>query len=118
MANTPEPYSSFDDALSNMNETHLHCRDYGHSWRPHTARFLRREQVYEQTLRCTRCRTARRRTISADGDIVGSSYDYAEHYLVKGVGRLTGHERAALRLASVNADMRTTPTPLRRKAAS
>jgi hypothetical protein len=95
----------FDEAIGHMSESHLHCRDYGHSWRPYAARHVPSERVYEQTLRCSRCRTLRERLLDERGNVVSSHYNYAEHYLVKGMGRLDGEERGLIRLASVTADL-------------
>lgn len=79
----------------------LQCRDFGHSWRPHTARWDNEAHAYRTQLRCSRCRTIRVRWIGRTGQQLGASYDYADGYMVKGVGRLTGTDRDALRLASV-----------------
>lgn len=88
-----------------MPESHLHCRDYGHAWRPFNARYLPDEQAYEQVLRCTRCRAQRFRVLDSRGTVLSSHYAYKRGYLVKGMGRLSAAERGAIRLASIRADM-------------
>lgn len=84
-----------------MQDTHLQCRDFGHSWRPFSARWVPEERCYESQLRCARCRTIRVRLIGQSGQLLGSHYDYADGYIVKGMGRLDGDERNMLRLESV-----------------
>lgn len=80
---------------------YLQCRDFGHSWRPYTARWDARENAYRTELRCSRCKTIRVRWIGPRGQQLDSRYDYSDGYLVKGIGRLTGSDRDALRLESV-----------------
>lgn len=101
-----DPEFDLEAAVSQMAETHLHCRDYGHGWRPHTARYLPNERAYEQTLRCTRCRTMRSRLLDSHGLVVSTHYTYPDHYLVKGMGYLAGEDRGLIRLASIEADLK------------
>lgn len=80
----------------------LLCRDLGHLWRPYTARFNPEENCYDRTMRCGRCHTERRQTLSLRGEVLSGHYDYAEGYTApKGQGRLTGNARGALRIESV-----------------
>lgn len=90
-----------EGAVNKMSVDHLQCRDFGHSWRPFSARWMPRENYYESQLRCARCHTIRTRWLSRTGAQVGGSYDYAEGYQIKGLGRLTGTDRDHVRLASV-----------------
>lgn len=92
-----------DAAIHGMSDSHLHCRDYGHSWRAFTAAYVAKERCYEQTLRCTRCRSLRRRLLDTHGTVISSHYDYQDGYLVHGMGRLAGDDRGLIRLASVQA---------------
>lgn len=95
-----------DAAIDSMPESHLHCRDYGHSWSPFTARKLAGARGgYEQHLRCSRCHTTRKRLLDRNGEIVSGGYDYADGYLVAGLGRLTGSDRGHIRVASVMATL-------------
>lgn len=87
--------------IERMTDNYLQCRDWGHSWRPYTASWDTAERCYISRLRCSRCRTQRVRYIGQAGQLLGSHYDYAAGYLVQGLGRLTGEDRAVLRLASV-----------------
>ena len=84
-----------------MDLTQVQCRDFGHSWRPYTARWISRYNQYESQQLCQRCSTIKTRFLSRTGEIVSSGYDYADGYLIKGLGRLTGHDRDEIRLASV-----------------
>jgi hypothetical protein len=102
---TPPPDFDLDQAIGRMSDAHLHCRDYGHSWRPFAAAYVAAQRAYEQTLRCVRCRTLRHRVLDSHGQVVSSGYTYAEHYLVKGMGRLVGEDRGLIRIASVRADI-------------
>jgi hypothetical protein len=88
-------------ALGAMRLEHLQCRDFGHAWRPYAAQWLTTERCYESRLRCSRCRTQRVRLIGQNGALVSSHYEYADNYLVKGLGRLDTSDRNELRLASL-----------------
>jgi hypothetical protein len=50
---------------------------------------------------CGRCHTERVRLIGPRGELLANRYVYADGYLVKGMGRLTGTDRDALRLAAL-----------------
>jgi len=97
----PAPPITATQAIGIMGTDHLQCRDFGHSWRPRTARWIETEKCYETELRCQRCTSIRLRYLSARGDIISSRYQYADGYTVKGLGRLTGDDRAQIRLESV-----------------
>jgi hypothetical protein len=87
-----------------MKQTHLECRDVGHLWRPWTAREVHDQQLgrhWERTLRCTRCRAARTQLLTAQGAIVSNRYTYPDDYLRKGLGRIAGEGRDALRAESL-----------------
>lgn len=91
-----------------MPDRFLECRDMGHNWRRYTADLTTVEggSVYERTLRCSRCRTLRKQTLSLTGTILSTSYDYADGYQLEGVGRIIGDGRDALRLASITRDLK------------
>lgn len=91
--------TEIEGVLYGMPKVNIHCRDYGHSWAPHTAQRLGRG--FDQILRCTRCTTERHRVLDRFGDVVTNSYHYAEGYLVEGLGRLNGTDRGTLRIASI-----------------
>ena len=94
------------DAIAGMPDTHLLCRDFGHSWRPWDAQWVPQRRQYLEALLCSRCQTVRRRLLDEYGAQLGQSYTYADGYLVHGVGRLTGDDRNSLRLAGLRAVMR------------
>ena len=80
----------------------LLCRDIGHLWRPFTARYDQQHNAYDRTLRCARCTTERRQSLSLSGEVLSGSYVYAEGYVAPaGQGRLSGNARGALRIESV-----------------
>ena len=84
-----------------MPETHLQCRDFGHSWRSHKATWDPTARCFVTLLRCTRCRTVRERVFDVTGQQIESHYLYADGYLVKGLGRLSPSDRNHVRLVSV-----------------
>lgn len=88
-------------ALSHMPTDHLQCRDFGHAWRPYHAEWSAELRCYVSELRCSRCRTVRQRLISRTGEQLKSGYQYVDGYQLKGIGRLTGHDRDFLRLESL-----------------
>lgn len=95
------PDFDVENAIHDMPSTFLQCRDFNHSWRPYTAKWNAAERCYDVQLRCSRCKTIRERKLNANGAIISSNYDYPDGYLIKGMGRITGDERNALRLESV-----------------
>lgn len=96
------------EALSAMPDSHLLCRDFGHGWRPWSAEWIPQRRQYAEHLVCTRCQTVRTRLLDEWGAQLGQGYTYPEGYLVKGLGRLTGDDRNAVRLAGLRAVMNTT----------
>jgi hypothetical protein len=99
----PGRHPDFDveGAISGMPSTFIQCRDFNHSWRPHTARWNADLRCYEVELKCSRCKSYRSRRIGQSGEVLGSNYAYTDGYLIKGMGRITGTERNALRLESI-----------------
>ena len=88
----------------------LECRDLGHVWRPLSAYLAEvalseteRVPVFEQTMRCSRCRTERHRRLGAGtGAILGNAYTYQDGYLTPpNSGRLTTGDRDGLRLEAL-----------------
>jgi hypothetical protein len=98
----PPPMSELEIAVKAMDLSYLQCRDFGHSWRPYTARWVPAENCYQSELQCQRCKSIRQRYLSRSGAQLGGHYDYPEGYLMpKGTGRLTGTDRDIIRLQSV-----------------
>ena len=98
---TPVVPVKVEDAVAHMQVEHLQCRDFGHSWRPYSARWLPTFNQYESQLLCARCKTIRTRFLSRTGGLMDSKYDYADGYTIKGLGRLTGTDRDVIRLQSI-----------------
>lgn len=83
-------------------EEFLACRDYGHLWRPRSARYMPEANGYTRTMACGRCHAERDQDLTASGGIVSGHYSYAEGYVApRGQGRLGGEARDSLRLESV-----------------
>lgn len=101
------------DALRQMSTEHLACRDYGHNWTPFRAEWKPAERAYFTQLRCARCATIRERWLDRTGAQLSNHYTYADGYLVKGLGRLTGVDRDAVRLASIMALLPTKAAKLK-----
>ena len=93
--------SELEHAIHEMDLSYVQCRDFGHSWRPYTARWIPGDNAYRSELKCQRCTAIRVRYLSRTGSQVGGQYDYPDGYLVKGMGRLTGTDRDIIRLQSV-----------------
>ena len=92
-------------AMAEMTEEMVECRDIAHSYRKWSTRWIPADREWESQLLCVRCGTIRIRRINGStGAIVASSYQYAEGYLVKGLGRLDQADRGALRLHSMQFD--------------
>jgi hypothetical protein len=88
------------DAVESMPDTHIECRDFGHSWRPLAATWLDGGNL-ERVLTCARCSTRRYQILDRQGYVLSGHYAYADHYLIEGIGRMTADDRAAVRLASI-----------------
>lgn len=93
--------SEIERAVKAMDLSFIQCRDFGHSWRPYSARWMPADNAYHSELICQRCKTVRARWLSRTGAQLSGNYDYPEGYLVKGMGRLTGSDRDVIRLQSV-----------------
>jgi hypothetical protein len=101
VADEAEP-SEVEQWAHTLKQSWLLCRELGHNWRPHTARFVPEQRAYERSLRCTRCTCERRQLLDGSGHIVSSQYVHPEGYLHKGLGRIIGEGRDALRLESLH----------------
>jgi hypothetical protein len=88
-----------EQAIGSMDIRFVHCRDYGHGWGPKEARKIR--GGYERVLRCRDCGATQLQLLDNDCEpIKNPSRRYPDGYLVKGLGRLTGHDRALVRKVS------------------
>lgn len=75
------------------------CRDLGHYWQPYAVERVARE--WRETLSCGRCSTSRIRLLDDRGQVVSSSYKYADGYARVGLGPWTVDLRASVRIASL-----------------
>lgn len=101
----PPEYADPDDVREwahGLSQSYLLCRELGHNWRPHTARWVTEDQCFERSLRCTRCKTERRQVLSSRGAVASSHYVYPDGYQTHQMGRIAGDSRDALRLESIN----------------
>lgn len=94
------PPSEVADFAANLTISFLLCRDIGHNWRPFGAQYMA-DGYYERVLRCTRCKTERWETITTRGSKNGTHYKYPDGYQHKGLGRIVGDGKDALRLESI-----------------
>jgi len=86
--------------IENYPDAFLFCRTIGHRWAASTAH-VREGGRIERVLACDQCEARRTQVIDSNGFIVGSSYAYAKHFAINGMGRLNASSRAELRLAGV-----------------
>lgn len=93
--------SEVEQFAHGLSMNYLQCRELGHNWRPHTARWVQDQGCYERVLRCVRCQTLRIQLLDQYGAIISSSYKHAEGYLHKGMGRIVGESRDIVRLESL-----------------
>lgn len=90
-------------AIADLSDAHLQCRDFGHAWRPYQAEYVPQRRQYVERLQCPRCSTMRVRLLDSRGAQLANHYAYPDGYQVKGIGRLSGSDRDAVRLASLAA---------------
>lgn len=91
-------------SIDDVREEHLECRDYMHSWKPYTAKEVKKGRVVERVLRCERCKTLKKQTLAIRRDrafLSTGSYQYAEGYLIKGMGHVTQEDKAKLRFRTI-----------------
>lgn len=105
-------------AVEDMPDNFVYCRDFGHSWAPKSVHFDDKAKVYDQTLRCGRCKTVRHRLIDSRGRNVSANYDYPDHYLITGAGRLDVDARATIRLAQLQRTVSKKPSAKPRSTTS
>lgn len=90
------------DLAHEMPQAFLECRELrSHAWTWSDARPVARSRDVERTLVCSRCGSLRHQTLTESGAVIRDSRDYADGYLLHGVGRIDGQGRDALRRASV-----------------
>jgi hypothetical protein len=87
-----------------LKKSYLECRTLGHAWKAHTANWIDDQRVWEQVVRCQRCRGERIRLLDRNGYVLSTQYRYAPRYLHHGVGRLTADAKAVLRVEELQRD--------------
>jgi hypothetical protein len=90
-----------EEFAAGLSVSHLQCRELGHNWRPWVARRDVEHNCFERALRCVRCKTKRWESIGLSGAKLSSHYEYPDGYTSKGIGRIVGEGRDALRLESL-----------------
>jgi hypothetical protein len=89
------------EAIAAIDPDHVQCRDTGHTWSRHNARWIDADNCWEQTLKCRQCGSERVRWLSRSGAILSGRYEYTPGYTIKGVGRLSSSDRDGIRLRGV-----------------
>lgn len=84
-----------------LKQNWLLCRELGHNWKPHTARFVTEYRAYERILKCPRCTAERHEVLDSTGSKVSSHLIYPKGYLHQGLGRIVGQSRDTVRLESL-----------------
>jgi hypothetical protein len=88
----------------------LECRTYGHTWKPQAATYTKDRKAIATTQLCPRCECERHALLDArTGWVISSRIDYPDGYLLKGVGRMTGDAKGALRLSLVTREFGLRP---------
>jgi len=87
------------EALEQMSEDSVTCRDLAHAWKPWRA--ARIDGGYERTLRCRTCGSERIELLDSRGGLVKRRYAYAEGYRVPGFGRMDSDFRSRVRLTNI-----------------
>jgi hypothetical protein len=96
--------SDVEAAIAAIDPDHVQCRDTGHTWTRHNARWIDADNCWEQTLKCRQCSTERVRYLSRYGSILAGRYEYAPGYTIKGIGRLSSSDRDGIRLRGVTGE--------------
>ena len=99
--NVDEEVSEFIEGLP---DAFLRCRRYGHAWEPFTV--TKHGRAFEEIIECLRCKSKRVNLLTSFGQVTANRYRYAEGYLNKQHGALTGDARDRLRLESVQRRLR------------
>lgn len=94
--------TSPEDFYATLNPDWLLCRAYGHAWEPYTAELLM--GTYDVTVKCARCGTLKRDTLTSSGKPVGHSvFNYAPGYQNSGAGRTLVGTRGVAKMVAVKA---------------
>jgi hypothetical protein len=94
------PKVSAETFAAGLSPKVLHCRELGHNWRPHVARWEADSRTFYRELRCSNCRTIRRQVLDSHGHPRSNSYAYPDGYQAKNVERGT-YSRDVFRLEAL-----------------
>lgn len=83
-ARDEDPYNDPEDAVHNLDEAYLECRDLRHPWQ--LMGYFRIGSAVARQLSCPKCHTIRKDVWTAGGERLSSGYTYPEGYQVKGSG--------------------------------
>lgn len=90
------------EAAQEWTDQILECRTYGHHWTPQGATWTKDRRAIATTQVCP-CEATRHVLLDGrTGWVITSHIDYPDGYLLKGVGRITGDAKGALRLTVVS----------------
>lgn len=105
MTRKPPTYASPEDTLEaaqDWTDAFLECRTYGHPWKGQSASYTKDRTAIATTELCRSCESERHSLLDArTGWVMSSHIDYADGYLLKGLGRITGDAKGAVRLTMV-----------------
>lgn len=101
-SDTPPPKTAAEFA-ANLSNKFLHCRELGHTWRPHTVTWDPEARAYDRRLRCSSCHTVRIQLLDQYGHVVANRYEYPDQYLMHRDGQVGafGGARDAYRLEAI-----------------
>ena len=104
MAKTDPPVLTAAEFAASLSNRFLHCRELGHTWKPHTVSWDHEAKAYDRRLRCSSCHTIRIQLLDRTGHVVANRYDYPDRYLAHQAGAqrgAIGGARDAFRLEAV-----------------
>jgi hypothetical protein len=94
--------------VDDVPDEYLMCRDLRHHWLPHDVKVSRKAGEIHRVLWCANCPTQWVQVFTLDGYRVRSRHIYPEQqdseatpYVLKGMGRLTVDDLAAIRVQSI-----------------
>lgn len=99
--------SDLELAIAEMKPEFVRCRDGNHHWMPHTVRTA--SYGYERIRKCDSCMSFRSTLLDHRGYVIeDKGINYTDGYVLVGLGRLSGDDRAAVRLNQVKREVTQT----------
>jgi hypothetical protein len=100
---TPDERATFRATarqVRNLSDEHITCRAGNHSWRPRNASRIR--GGYKRLEFCgNKCGCERYQELDRWGQVLRTNIRYPKGYLLKGIGRLTGMAKGAVRVEAI-----------------